>query len=362
MRLSNKDISNSSYKDFTESLAGKASEKRIPIFGQWELTFNCNLNCVHCYVVKDTNKGELTFLEITDILDQLHEAGCLWLSFTGGEPLMRPDFLEVYTYAKKKGFLINILTNGTLVTPKIADYLREYPPFMVEITLNGITAKTYETVTGVSGSFQRCLEGIRLIKERNLPLRVKSNGMKINRDEILKIKEYVQGLGIDYGFDSVILPRLDGSKGPCKLRLSPDEIVSIEHQDPTMQKEWQGCFKEEFIHWNPNLLFRCEGGINSFYIGPYGRLMLCHAVRYPSFDLMKGSFQEGFYNFLLGVRSRKYKTNSPCRLCEIYDICRQCPGRAQIETGDPETPVEYFCQLAHKHSQMSQVLQGSQNG
>lgn len=341
------------YRDFTRLLAEKAIEESCPISGQWELTFNCNLNCIYCYVVKEQDRKELTFSEIEDILKQLHDAGCLWLCLTGGEPLMRPDFLEIYTSAKKKGFLINIFTNGTLITPKIADYLKEYPPYLIEITLNGITAKTYEAITGVDGSFERCMNGIELIKERKLPLVIKANGMTVNKNEILAIKRFAKEQGDYFRFDSVIQCRLDGSKEPCKFRLSPDEVAEIEHCDPDMLRQWQECFKvKHSTPWSDEL-FRCEGGRSSFYIDPYGRLMLCHAMRNPNHNLREGRFEEGFYNLFPKIRSDRYKTNSPCKDCDLYYICRQCPGRTQLETGEIELPAEYFCKLAHKHKEIS---------
>src|ERR1035437_1714272 len=95
---------------------------------------------------------ELTYEEHCRILDEVAEAGCLWLLFTGGEIFARKDFLEIYTYAKKQGFLITLFTNGNLITPQIADYLVEWRPFSIEITLYGATRETYEALTGVRGS------------------------------------------------------------------------------------------------------------------------------------------------------------------------------------------------------------------
>ena len=341
------------YNDFCQHIKDRNQGKSIPIEGHFELTFRCNLRCVHCYVVEDSAKKELTFPQITDILDQIHQEGCLWLCLTGGEPLMRSDFLEIYDYAKRKGFLVTLLTNGTLITPKIADHLREYPPFMIDITLNGITAQTYERITRVTGSFQKCLEGIDLILERNLPLTLKSNGMTLNRDEILKIKEHVERIGkARYRFDSLLIPKLDGSKEPCRLRLSPEEITDIEYTDDAMCKLWREYLQDEYDIPDPDSLYRCGAGINSFCIDPYGGLQICSVLRDPSFDLLQGPFQEGFHRFLAEIRSAKYQTNSECKECEIQHLCLQCPARAELENGDQEVPVGYFCELAHKRQEM----------
>ncbi|MFB0564682.1 MAG: radical SAM protein [Candidatus Aminicenantaceae bacterium] len=341
------------YRNFCERIIDRTKAKNIPLEGQMEVTFRCNLKCVHCYVAEDSTKKELTFPQITDIIDQIHQEGCLWLCLTGGEPLMRSDFLEIYSYAKRKGFLVTLFTNGTLITSKIADYLREYPPFMIDITLNGITAETYEGITRVPGSFQKCLEGIDLILERNLPLTLKSNGMILNRDEILKIKEHVKRLGkAKYRFDSLLIPKLNGSREPCRLRLSPEEIIDIEYADDTMREQWRGYFQDEYEIPDPENLYRCGAGVDSFCINPYGELQLCPELREPSFDLHHGSFREGFHRFFPKIRSAKYKTESKCKDCEVRHLCPQCPARAILENGEQEAPVEYFCALARKRQEM----------
>ena len=91
----------------------------FPFDAQIELTYRCNLNCVHCYCVEEDKGKELGTKEVKIILDDLKKEGCLWLALSGGEPLMRKDFLEIYAYAQKKGFLITLFTNGQLFNKKI---------------------------------------------------------------------------------------------------------------------------------------------------------------------------------------------------------------------------------------------------
>src|SRR5258708_37666428 len=107
--------------------------------------------------------------------------GTFWLLFSGGEIFARKDFLEIYTYAKKKGFLITLFTNGTLINDKIADYLVEWPPFSIEITLYGRTKETYETLTGIPVSYERCLGGIEHLRARKLPLKLEPGDTCSNR-------------------------------------------------------------------------------------------------------------------------------------------------------------------------------------
>ena len=120
-----------SYAQFSERLYEKVAVKRIPINGSFELTFHCNLRCVHCYCnlpldEQGTTDKELSTSEVFDIFDQITDAGCLWLLLTGGECLLRKDFFHIWAYAKKKGLLPTLFTNGTLITREIADFLVEF--------------------------------------------------------------------------------------------------------------------------------------------------------------------------------------------------------------------------------------------
>lgn len=357
------------YRDFSLDFHKKIGKKGKPIVGQMELTFRCNLKCVHCYVPEGSHVGargakwslaaeqrregqktkeELTLQEITGILDQIYQEGCLWLGFTGGEPFMREDFLDIYKYAKKKGFLITILTNGTLMTPKLANYLAEKPPFCIDITVNGVTQRTYENISQVPGSFKKAMEGINLILDRKLPLKIKTEVTKLNYYELDMIKEWVKGLGVQFVPNAMIYPRLDGSLEPCKFRLSPEEVMTLDNTDGECEEQ---TITEEKASSPMDKLFRCAAGMSSFHISPYGELIFCTFMRKPNFDLRNGSFTQGFHNLYPEIRSMKYQTNSPCRDCRIFYLCAQCPALAMLENGNYEEPVDYFCQLAHKQGE-----------
>lgn len=340
------------YAQFGERLHDKALANRIPLHGSFELTFRCNLRCGHCYCNLPLNdKGavekELSTEEVFSIFDQIAEAGCLWLLITGGEPLLRKDFLEIYTYAKKKGFLISLFTNGTLLTPEIADYLAEWPPNELEITLYGVTEKTYEKITRIPGSFRRCKKGIDLLLKRRVPLKLKTIAMTLNHDEIFKIKEYAEGLGVKFRFDPELNSRLDHSKAPCDFRLPPEEVLKLDLADEKRVKAWQEFCERFVVPPQSNNLYVCGAGVSLFHIDPYGELNLCMMSRNKSFSLRHGSFHEGWNEFLPQFMTYKPKKNYKCTQCELLALCSQCPGWAWVENGDLETPVEYLCQITH---------------
>jgi radical SAM protein with 4Fe4S-binding SPASM domain len=346
-----------SYSDLSLHLHQGAVENRLPINGTIEVTRRCPLTCAHCYnnlpmSDQGARLSELTYDEHCRILDEITEAGCLWLLYTGGEIFARKDFLDIYTYAKRKGLIVTLFTNGTMITPKIADYLVQWPPFAVEITLYGRTKETYERLTGIPGSYEKCMRGINLLMERGLPLKLKTVGVTINKHEIWEMKRFAQQkLGLEFKFDSMINPRIDCSQSPLAVRLTPEEIVTLDLQDPKVVAEWRKFAERTYGPVNPpehsDEVYHCGGGITSFAIDPQGRMSICVLSHVDKYDLRKGSFREAWEEFLLKVRRKKITRPTKCAACAIKAMCGMCPANGELENGDPESPVDFLCQTAH---------------
>ncbi len=345
------------YSDWSVGIHQRVASHRVPASGTLEVTSRCNMTCAHCYNNlplgdRKARLNELTYEEHCHILDEITQAGCLWLLYTGGEIFGRKDFLDIYTYAKKRGLLITLFSNGTLITPKIADHLARWRPFSIEITIYGATRETYERITGVPGSYDRCLRGIRLLTERNLPLKLKTVAMTLNRHEIWEMKRFVEeDLGLEFRFDAMINPRTDCSKSPLDVRLSPNEVVELDQNDPERMAEWNR-FAEKFtgpVHAPEHCdrLYHCSGGNNSFAIDPSGMLSTCILSREDNYDLRKGTFRQGWEEFLLKVRHKKITRQTKCVACEIKAMCGMCPANAELENIDAEAPVDFLCEVAH---------------
>jgi radical SAM protein with 4Fe4S-binding SPASM domain len=350
-------IPQTGYSRFSNRIFKRIGDSRIPFSGSIEITERCNLHCLHCFINRsagdnEAKERELTYQELCKIIDQIVDKGCLWLLLTGGEPSIRPDFLDIYTYAKKKGLLITLFTNGTMITQRIADYLAEWRPFSIEITLYGATKETYESITGVPGSYAQCIHGIELLLEHKLPLKLKTMVMTINKQEIRDLQVYAGELGSDFRFDPVLNLRLDGSSKPSALRLPPEDVVMLDLADTTRMKEWKDfCDRFVAVSHQSDDLFNCGAGFSTFHIDSYGELSVCIMARTPSFNLRAGTFHEGWHNFLPGVFKQKWLSEAPCKNCNLISLCGQCPGWSQMEHGDPQKPVEYLCQIAHMRAE-----------
>lgn len=343
-----------SYSAFGQRLSQRIKGERIPITGSFELTHRCNLRCAHCYLDEqhDGTPGmeELNLDEIRSILDQVAEAGCLWLLITGGEPLVRDDFEAIYTYAIQKGFLVSLFTNGTLITPRIADLLAAYKPFKVEITLYGYTQETYEGVTGIPGSHARCMRGIELLMARDIRLKLKTVLMTLNQHELGAMEAFAERLGANFRFDPMINAGAGGDRTPLAYRLSPEEIVQFDLSHPQRMEAWH-TFAEHFVPTHTPqrspYLYTCGAGTNTFHIDPYGKLSVCIVSREPEYDLRQGSFYEGWHNEVQKVRLRQASQNYACGDCRLLAMCGQCPAWGGLEHNDQEAPVEFLCKVAH---------------
>ena len=340
------------YKDFSLNVHTQAARTRTVVNAQIELTYGCNLHCVHCYTDcynrPDLIKQELSYEEVIRILDQLAEEGCLWVCFTGGEIFMRRDFLDIYAYAKQKGFLITLLTNGTLFTEAMADYLKEHPPFAIEISCHGATEETFDRITQVKGSFQRFLKGIRLLVERGLPIKIKTKAMTVNQHELDQIKAFVEGLGTQFRLSNVIYPRLNGDLTPAIYRLSPEEIVALESQEEDGEPE-DRCTEAEGQLGPPadDRLFRCGCGTTAVHINAWGKLGACTWVSEPRADLRQTTVADAIAEVFPQIRGARYQGETPCRTCHVHLFCEKMPAIAAAENGDREQPVEHFCRMAY---------------
>ena len=354
------EVETAAYGELTGLVHQRFQGKRAPLEVSIEVTRRCPLECLHCYnnlPMSDhaARAQELTFEEHCRLLDELVDAGCLWVLYTGGEIFARRDFLEIYTEAKKRGFLITLFTNGTIINERIADYLAEYRPFAIEITLYGATRETYEALTQIPGSYDRCMRGIRLLLERKLPLKLKTVPTTVNRHEIFEMKRLAEEeFGVEFKFDSLINPRIDCSQSPLAVRLSPEQAVELDFAEPKRKADYRRMAEQDLAApMEPGSAQRggekytCGGGIGGCAIDPYGTMSICVISHQQGYSIREGSFREGWEGPLREIRNQPRTRPTICDRCQIQSLCSMCPANGELENGDPESPVSFLCQVAH---------------
>jgi len=354
------DLQTAAYSELTGLVHKRFQGKRAPLEVSIEVTRRCPLDCLHCYnnlPMSDhaARAEELTLDEHRRLLDELVDAGCLWLLYTGGEIFARKDFLEIYTEAKNRGFLITLFTNGTMINERIADYLLQYRPFAVEITLYGATRETYEALTQIPGSYDRCMRGIRLLLDRGLPLKLKTVPTTINRHEIFEMKRLAEEeFGVEFKFDSLINPRIDCSQSPLAVRLTPEQAVELDFADPKRKEDYRKTAERDLsapfdltVESESRQKYTCGGGVAGCAIDPYGLMSICVISHQQGYNIRAGSFREGWEGPLREIRNQPRTRPSICDRCRIQSLCSMCPANGELENGDQESPVSFLCQVAH---------------
>ena len=340
-----------------------------------ELTERCNNACVHCYINvpennRQTQQQELTTGEIKDILKQAADLGCLQVRFTGGEPLLRHDFDEIYTAAKRLGMKVIIFTNALLIDAhKIDLFKRLLPGAPIEVSVYGMTKETYEAVSRVAGSFAAAFRGIQLLLDNNIDFIVKSSFLPQNKKDIALFEEWSKTLpgmshGPTYSMNFDLRTRRDSetmNERIKKLRASPEESLALLSRDEQefIKSSQQFCAK--FTAPPGDKVFACGAGNKSATIDAYGNVQVCLLVRHPDtvYNLHQGSLEDAVNNFfprVLATRSRNPEYLQKCAKCFLKGMCQQCPGRSWGEFGTLDTPVPYFCEVTHTQARWLGLL------
>lgn len=351
-------------------LWNRLGEKRIPFSFDFEITARCNHNCRHCYINlpagdQEARSRELTLPEISAIADQAVGLGAMWVLISGGEPLLREDFPEIYLSLKRKGLLVSVFTNATLLRDEHLELFKKYPPRDIEVTVYGVTPKTYERVTRCPGSYAAFRRGLDMLLNAGIKVRLKAMALRSNVGELGAIATFCRQHTKDYfRFDPLLHLRFDGdaerNREIITERLAPEEIVRIEQADEersqSLKKNCEQLIFPEGEHRNCQHLFHCGAGNSSFTVSYDGYFRLCSSLWHPDciYDLKKGTLAEAWQRFVPRVRamtSAAPEFLEKCRSCPIVNLCLWCPAHAHLESGRLDAWCDYFCQVAHARAE-----------
>jgi radical SAM protein with 4Fe4S-binding SPASM domain len=352
------------------ALWNKAVEGR-PLFSfDFDLTARCNNNCRHCYINLPAGdaaaKGrELSLAEIDRIASEAATLGAFWCLLSGGEPLLRDDFADVYLLLKKKGLLVSVFTNAALVRPEHIRLFKAYPPRDVEVSVYGASREAYDKVTRTPGSFEAFLKGLALLLESGVKVRLKAMALRTNLHEFPAIAAFCRARTKDYfRFDPFLHLRYDGDEARNAEiraeRLAPEDIVRLERADPSRFRELrERCGIQPGAGRSANgpaPLFTCGAGLDSFSLSYDGQFRLCSSLAHPdcAHDLRKGSLREAWRTLVPRVRaltSGRDEFRKTCASCPVIGLCQWCPALAYLESGKMDVPIEFFCGTARSRAE-----------
>ncbi|MFC1857291.1 radical SAM protein [Thermodesulfobacteriota bacterium] len=336
---------------------------RIPLEGSLDITYRCNNNCRHCWISIPANstekENELTFDEIRKIVDDARKMGCRHWLISGGEPMLRDDFSEIFDYITRKSVSYSINTNGTLITPEIARLMKRKGTKMV--ALYGATAEVHDHITRNPGSFDAAMQGFAYLKEAQTGFIVQLIPMHDNFHQFKEMEKLARSLSRHYRVGAAWLylsadGDLERNREIMRQRLDPKDIIKLDkpnlpYEDWREETESSTCCKSGK---KDLLFFSCIATKRGFHLGPYGHMTFCSLIKDPvlHYDLKQGSFKECWEEFIPSLADKfrvtnEYKEN--CGSCGLRSDCRWCPVYGYLEHREYTSKVDYLCAVAREN-------------
>lgn len=332
-----------------------ASQKRVPIYGGFELTPYCNLACKMCYV-KETAPG-LSVLDADTWLDfarQAADMGTLVTQLTGGEPMVHPEFRKIYSGFKKLGMVVTMNTNGTQIDERMADFLAEDMPRRMNVSLYGPSREVYEQLCGYGKAFDQTIRGIELMKQRNIPVKINLTPTTINfpyLDGILEIcRQYELPVEMTpYMFE----PIRKGCGARQGYRLNPEEMaIAVEKWYRYRYNEHEMIARyilaaQRLEHFEESRKvegytpLRCRAATSSFWLCWNGKMNACVNMTAPQADVRNLGFAGAWeevkrYGTTIRVPVR-------CMTCSLKMFCLTCAAIGLHENGTFEQTPQIMC-------------------
>ncbi|MBT7618606.1 MAG: radical SAM protein [Calditrichaeota bacterium] len=330
-----------------ESIINRALEIKHPLDVIWELTYRCNEKCEHCYVLQ-TDRNELSKERCMKILQELADAGVLFITFTGGEPFLREDIFDLISEARRLKFAVTIFTNGTLLGLEECKWLSKKNLRSMEISLYGSKPETHDSITGVQGSFHSTIRAVECLIENGVRVVLKMIVMRKNVNELGELVRYAQECNVRFRWSSVLTPRNDGDVSFMKdMRLSDNELRTITEREFSLDEEP-----------SPDLLLKafddlenkipCSAGHTTCGILPDGTVLACPQFVQGTNNLKDSGFLE-IWNESTHFKAIRNITESnlpECETCAAKFFCFRCQAHALLEDGNLLGPSRESCREA----------------
>lgn len=333
-------------EEIDESVAPRIENTGAPLYIAWEVSLRCNARCIHCY----SNSGpgvrhplELNTAEALSVIDQLADAGLLILAFSGGEPLLRRDIFELIGHAVDHGLIVNIATNGAIITDGLAIRLRESGVRSITVSLDGAVASTHDNFRQFPGLFERTVNAIRILARHEHRVVVSFTPTSRNHAEGRAVVELAYALGASAVNMSEYVP---AGRGTTDLCLDPKTLQSVIQDWIAMRREYAGRMQIIWHDCRVALLVPpeerdrysgCGAGKLTARICVDGTLTPCVFLPNPAGNLRRERFSDIWEHspLLHAIRDRSNLREGNCASCAFKFICGGCRAVSMANYGDP---------------------------
>lgn len=343
-------------------LVVQAARHNIPVDVSIELTHHCNFRCQHCYIPDFQAPDLLSTERLLSLLEELVDAGTLFLTLTGGELFLRPDWFTVARRARELGFALRLFSNGTLIDDAVADEIAALPA-AVEISLYSMDEATFEEITQRRGSFHKTLRGIERLRERRVEVLLKTPMMTHNVGHLDAIAAYAECVGAGFQASPTIMARKDGDLTPLGVRVPQEELM------PHFGGPHLGCHvppeagqrntaEDAGEHEGP----LCAAANRYCNITSSGDVMACNILPGSGGNVRERAFRDVWENspWLNEVRSIRRSKLHTCKSCSRLSYCGRCHAQALAEDGDLYGPSSYAQERAEIFERVTGIVPGGQ--
>lgn len=344
------------------ALMAQSRRNKVPINGSIELLPLCNMNCDMCYVrlsrEEMEKQGRLrTADEWIEIAKQMQKAGVLFLLLTGGEPFLYPEFRQLYLELQKMGFILTINTNGTLIDEELARFLGEHKPRRVNVTLYGSSEEAYTNLCHYPNGFAKTIHAIKLLQKYSVDVKVSGSLTKANQDDIEKIIDLADSLGVPVRIDTYMMPATRERTLPYNLqtRVEPKKAAQIRMR--SLKREMGDELFAQYVKQtleqintpqspSPTREMACLAGKCSFTINWQGELRPCVILSKPAVSVFDVGFETAWNYIVTGTS--KIRLGEKCTTCKLRPLCRICAAAALFEAGNYDAAPNYLCQYSEE--------------
>lgn len=333
--------------DFATTKRSEWEENHQLYSAMVEITPKCNFDCVHCYMSELHQNEALSTERLKEIIDILFEKEVLFLTFSGGEIFTRRDFPEIYLHAKKKGFIVELYSNGSMISDELLDLFTRYPPLLVDISLYGSNEETYRQVTRRSGMFDRVMRNIEKLVDAGIRVSLKAPVLNCYYEQIPAMKAIAAKFDLPFRTGFEIFPTIGNDASVQSYSVSPHEMLEYEFDEYEKGRNGRSE-KEEFEYVDlprERPLFRCKLGRASCSVDYEGNLCPCNSFRHAGRLLTREGFDSIWKSFG-EYPSMKASEGYPCLHCDAYNYCDICPAMMEFVYGDLEYVDKHFCRTA----------------
>lgn len=325
----------------------------------WELTKRCNLRCAHCRAEADDSlfSGELDTSAALRVVDDIAAFANPILVLTGGEPLYRADLFAIARHAVSKGLRIALATNGTLIDGEMARTIRQAGFSRVSISIDGADASSHDGFRGIPGSFDRALEGARLLRAEGVEFQFNTTITRRNVDEIEGVMRLAEERGAKALHVFMLVPV------GCGVEIAESDMLSREKYEEvltwlyhrtkdapfefkaTCAPHYYRIMRQEARKEGRTVSFETDGmaavtrgclaGSGVCFISHRGEVQPCGYLPLIAGNALERPLEEIWKNSELFAGLRKIdELGGKCGLCEYRAFCAGCRARAYYDTGD----------------------------